>query len=92
MEYSVLTVALKDEGLEIIGRSADFTWLVVLLEDGLQGWVSAYNLNYLGDIRSLQAVNPPPIPKVGEGLDDGSEVSGSDSGGGSSVWSIGPGD
>jgi uncharacterized protein YraI len=59
--YLVLDTAHQGDTFEIIGRSADNSWLVIMLEDG-QGWINVSDVKANTDISNLLVMETPPTP------------------------------
>ncbi|MCC7447996.1 MAG: ABC transporter substrate-binding protein [Anaerolineae bacterium] len=60
--YPLISPQLRrGEAVQLIGASADFTWLVITHRQQ-QGWISASLCTIAGDVRSLPVVAAPPTP------------------------------
>ena len=61
VEYLVLDTAKTGDTFEIVGRSADNSWLVILFND-VQGWISVSDVKVNTDISHLLVMETPPTP------------------------------
>jgi serine/threonine protein kinase/uncharacterized protein YraI len=50
--------------LTVTGRSQDGSWLIVLLDDGQEGWISLSVVAVDFDVESLAEIESPPTPRV----------------------------
>lgn len=55
--YGVTAVVYQDQGLALLGRNADTSWLKVRLNDGTVGWVNAAYINTATTLNSLPVTN-----------------------------------
>lgn len=60
--YESTGVVLSEDILQVIGRSSDSEWLVVLTSEGEEGWLAASLINTEIDLDRLTAVAAPPTP------------------------------
>ncbi|WP_420630953.1 SH3 domain-containing protein [Candidatus Leptofilum sp.] len=55
--YGVTAVVYQDQGLALLGRNADTSWLKVRLNDGTVGWVNAAYIDSATTLNSLPVTN-----------------------------------
>lgn len=60
--YNYLATYSKGLKVQVIGRSEDGNWLVVLLPGGIQGWVSLEKVEFTNPIENLLAYEAGPVP------------------------------
>jgi len=60
-QYDVLGQLRQGETAQVIGASADLSWVVISFR-GQNGWLSSDILDLTGDTRSLPIVTAPPTP------------------------------
>lgn len=60
--YNYLATYSQDLKIQVIGRSEDGNWLVVLLPGGIQGWVSLEKVELTNQIENLLAYEAGPVP------------------------------
>lgn len=60
--YESTGVVLRDDVLQVVGRSTDGEWLVVLTPDGEEGWLATSLMDTEIDLDQLTAVPAPPTP------------------------------
>jgi hypothetical protein len=59
--YRALITYNKGEGLQVLGKNQDGTWLVVLLSDGTTvGWISSEDIKVSAQVHILPVATPPP--------------------------------
>jgi ABC-type branched-subunit amino acid transport system substrate-binding protein len=61
LNYDVIGQLRQNDQVQVVGASADLTWLVIQFR-GTQGWISAAIMDVFGDANTLPIVNPPPTP------------------------------
>jgi hypothetical protein len=63
--FPILMTANKGDTFEVYGRSADGSWLVILVDEaGTKGWISISDIKIEGDIGGLLVMESPPTPTV----------------------------
>lgn len=61
LEYEVLGQLRQGEQAEVIGATADFSWVVINFR-GQQGWLATYLLDFFGDRNAVPVLAIPPTP------------------------------
>jgi ABC-type branched-subunit amino acid transport system substrate-binding protein len=61
LNYDVIGQLRQNDQVQVIGASADLSWLVIQFR-GTQGWISAAIMDVFGDPNTVPIVNPPPTP------------------------------
>ena len=57
ISYTATAVVYQDQGLALIGRNADSSWVKVRLNDGVVGWVNAAYIDTVTTLNSLPITN-----------------------------------
>ncbi|MBN2549003.1 MAG: protein kinase [Anaerolineales bacterium] len=70
-DYPVMKIVLKGVELQVMGRSRAGSWLLVLLEDGSQGWIILTAVIFDHDVTSLPEATAAPPPTRTPSSDDG---------------------
>lgn len=55
--YGVTAVVYQDQGVALLGRNADTSWLKVRLNDGTVGWVNVAYIDTAITLNSLPITN-----------------------------------
>lgn len=61
LEYDVLGQMRQGEQAQVIGATADFSWVVIQYR-GQNGWLATYLLDVFGDRSGIPVILPPPTP------------------------------
>ena len=61
LEYDILGQMSRDEQAQVIGATADFSWVVIQYR-GQQGWLATYLLDVAGNRATVPVIAPPPTP------------------------------